>query len=158
MIDKIIILIFKVFVYRGYRRKYSLPKDFKFNGYLIRLMGGGEIIAGSECYISYYSYINLQKGTTLTLGSKVSIGHNVKIYTSTFDTASFIEHRVKKNKLSYVKIGSNVLIGANVFICPGVTIGDDVIVGANSVVTTNIPSKSVFAGVPAKMIKRYSDE
>lgn len=35
----------------------------------------------------------------------------------------------------------------------GVTVGDDVEIGANSVVTKDIPSHSVVAGVPAKVIK-----
>lgn len=52
-----------------------------------------------------------------------------------------------------IKVGNNVYIGLNTMILPGVTIGDNVIVGAGSVVSSNIPSNSVAAGVPAKVIK-----
>lgn len=52
-----------------------------------------------------------------------------------------------------ITIGSNVYIGLNSMILPGVTIGDNVIVGAGSVVSSDIPSNSVAAGVPAKVIK-----
>jgi acetyltransferase-like isoleucine patch superfamily enzyme len=35
----------------------------------------------------------------------------------------------------------------------GVTIGDRCVVGANSVVTTDLPSHSIAAGVPARVIR-----
>ena len=52
-----------------------------------------------------------------------------------------------------VTIGNNVWLGDKVSVLPGVTIGDGCVVGANSVVTHDIPSYSVAAGNPAKVIK-----
>ncbi|CDT94444.1 DapH/DapD/GlmU-related protein [Vibrio coralliirubri] len=49
--------------------------------------------------------------------------------------------------------GEGVWIGANTVILPGVTIGSNVAIGANSVVTKDIPSNTVYGGVPAKFIK-----
>ena len=51
-----------------------------------------------------------------------------------------------------VKIGDNVFVGMNSIILKGVSIGNDVIIGAGSVVTVDIPSQSVAAGNPAKII------
>ena len=51
-----------------------------------------------------------------------------------------------------VIIGRNVWIGENVCILPNVSIGDGAIIGAGAVVTHNIPSYSISAGVPAKLI------
>lgn len=53
-----------------------------------------------------------------------------------------------------MEIGNNVWIGDKSTILDGVHIGDNVIVGANSVVTHDIPSNSVAAGMPAKIIKQ----
>lgn len=52
-------------------------------------------------------------------------------------------------------IGNNVWIGEKATILPGVHIGDSVVIAANSVVTKDIPSFSVAAGVPAQIVKTY---
>ena len=52
-----------------------------------------------------------------------------------------------------ITIGSTVWIGGGSIILPGVSIGDFSIVGAGSVVTKDIPSRTVVAGNPAKPIK-----
>lgn len=154
MFYNLINFTFKVFVYYWYTKKYRLPKDFRFNGSFIRIYGDGQIVSGSGCYISFNSYINLQSGTQLILGNNVSIGHNVKIYTSSFIAKKLVLEGVKENYGSEVKIGNNVLIGANCFICPEIKIGNNVVIGANSVVTRDVPSDSVVAGNPAKVIKK----
>jgi acetyltransferase-like isoleucine patch superfamily enzyme len=51
------------------------------------------------------------------------------------------------------RIGSNCWLGAHVVVTSGVTIGDRCVIGANSVVTKDIPSGTIAAGSPAKVIK-----
>lgn len=51
-----------------------------------------------------------------------------------------------------VTIGDYVYIGSSAIILPGVTIGDNVLVAAGSVVTKSIPSNTVVAGNPAKIM------
>ena len=51
------------------------------------------------------------------------------------------------------KIGNNVYLGAGCRILGDVEIGDEVVIGANAVVTKNIPSRCVAAGVPARILK-----
>lgn len=52
-----------------------------------------------------------------------------------------------------VKIGKDCWIGARVMVLPGIEIGDGCIIGANSVVTKDIPSNYVAAGIPAYKIR-----
>lgn len=53
-------------------------------------------------------------------------------------------------------INDNVFIGARCIILKGVTIGSKSIIGAGSVVTKNIPEGEIWAGNPAKFIKKYN--
>ena len=56
-----------------------------------------------------------------------------------------------------VKIGSNVYIGTNSLIMPGVTVGDNVLIAAGSVVTNSVPSNVVIGGNPAHIICTFDD-
>ena len=67
-----------------------------------------------------------------------------------------------------IVIGNDVWTGHHVYITdqnhgyesvvlPGVTIGRHVVIGANSVVTNDIPDRSVAVGAPARVIRRYID-
>ena len=51
-----------------------------------------------------------------------------------------------------INIGQNCFIGCRSVILPGVTIGDNCIIGAGSIVNKDIPSNSVAAGTPCKII------
>jgi maltose O-acetyltransferase len=47
----------------------------------------------------------------------------------------------------------NVWLGARVVVMSGVTIGEGSVIGAGSVVTRDIPARTIAAGVPAKVIR-----
>lgn len=56
-------------------------------------------------------------------------------------------------------IGNDVWIGQNVTILPGVHVGDGVIIGLNSTVASDLEPYGIYAGNPAKLIrKRFDDE
>jgi acetyltransferase-like isoleucine patch superfamily enzyme len=54
------------------------------------------------------------------------------------------------------RVGDNVWCGANVVITSGVTVGERCVIGANSVVTRDIPPRSIAAGAPAKVLRQIS--
>jgi acetyltransferase-like isoleucine patch superfamily enzyme len=51
------------------------------------------------------------------------------------------------------RIGDNVWCGANVVVTSGVTIGERCVIGANSVVTRDLPARSIAVGAPARAIR-----
>lgn len=53
-----------------------------------------------------------------------------------------------------VTIKENAFIGAHSTILKGVTIGKNSIIGACSVVTKNVPDNEIWAGNPAKFVKK----
>lgn len=56
-----------------------------------------------------------------------------------------------------IEIGDDVYLGLRTMILPGVAVGDRVIVAAGSIVTKDVPSDSVVAGVPARVICSMDD-
>ncbi|MCM1223615.1 MAG: acyltransferase, partial [Lachnospiraceae bacterium] len=52
----------------------------------------------------------------------------------------------------YIKKGA--YLGMNTIICKPVTIGENAVVGAGSIVTKDVPDNEVWAGNPAKFIKK----
>ena len=59
-----------------------------------------------------------------------------------------------KWRSGHVFIGDNTFIGANTIISKDVKIGQDCIIGAGSVITKDIPDNEVWAGNPARFIKK----
>lgn len=95
-----------------------------------------------------------------TIIGPVAIGNHVNLAQGI--TVTGLNHRFDDSKqpidkqgvsTKQVIIGDDVWIGANAVILPGVTIGSHVVVAAGAVVTKDVPSHSLVAGVPAKIIK-----
>ena len=95
----------------------------------------------------------------------------IKIHNNVYIAADvkFVTHDTSRNMLSNkfkkyysmdlgcIEIKDNVFIGLGSIILSNVLIGENVIVAAGSVVTKSIPSNSVVAGNPAKIIGHFND-
>lgn len=57
----------------------------------------------------------------------------------------------------YPTLGDNVKVYAGACVLGGVKVGNNVIIGANAVVVKDVPDNCVVAGVPAKIIKRIEE-
>lgn len=77
-------------------------------------------------------------------------------------THYFVPHKSNLHQRKFEKgkivIGEGVFIGCNTIICKPVAIGKGSVVGAGSVVTKDIPDYQVWAGNPAKFIKKRKTE
>jgi acetyltransferase-like isoleucine patch superfamily enzyme len=85
---------------------------------------------------------------------KISVGRNTVIGYNTTILAH--EYLIKEYRLGPVQIGSEVMIGANSTILPGVTIGDGAIVSAGTLVHKDVPAGAFVGGNPMRVI--YSKE
>ncbi len=142
---------------------HTMPFTEKYNQLIKEFFTGG---LGENCYILVPLYINLVEN--IHIGNKVSINPyfkcmsagnvfiednvqiamNVSLITNNHD---FYERSILTVKDIHIK--KNAWIGAGATILPGVTIGENAVVGAGSVVTHDVPSNTVVAGNPARIIK-----
>jgi maltose O-acetyltransferase len=83
----------------------------------------------------------------IELGEGLLASHNLTIISATHDLNGF------KDKEGPVIIGRNCWIGANVTIVGPAVIGNDVIIGAGALVRGDLPSSTICAGVPARVIR-----
>ncbi len=119
--------------------------------------GKGKIYIGNNVGISN-SCINSH--IMITIQDNVNIGGDCKIYDSDFHSIYF-EDRIslpdKKYKSKEVIIKNGAWIGAHSIILKGVTIGERSVIGAGSVVTKNVPDDEIWAGNPAKFIRKINN-
>ena len=109
---------------------------------------------GNRTYFGEHFYANT--GLTILDENYVRFGGNVYLapHVSIYTAGHPIAAEVRNTDLEYAKpvtIGSDVWIGGNVVINPGVNIGDDVVIGSGSVVTKDIPSHVIAAGNPCRV-------
>ena len=114
--------------------------------------GKGKIRIGDGCGISNATLFACD---SITLGDNILVGGGVRIYDTDFHWLDF-EKRVNEagGAVNPVVIKNGAFIGANSIILKGVTIGEKAIVGAGSVVTRSIPDGEIWAGNPAKFIRK----
>jgi len=111
--------------------------------------------------IGKYSHINqgciLDSRAGIEIGNNVSISHRVSFFSLSHDYNSpeFVGVGGKIKVEDYVFVGANATIlgGKN-----GITIGKGAVICAGSVVTKDIESFCVVAGVPAKIIGRRNED
>ena len=94
----------------------------------------------------------------IIIGDNVKIGGGTSLFTSDFHAldpkirASSEDFRHRK--CAPVIIEDNAFIGARSMILKGVTIGKNSIIGAGSVVTKSVPENEIWAGNPARFIRK----
>lgn len=93
----------------------------------------------------------------VSIGDRVTITSGVQFITHDGATWLLRDGKGRRYRYAPIEIGSDVFIGANSIILPGVRIGNRVIVGAGSVVNRSIPDNCVVAGVPAKFIRTFGE-
>ncbi|HCR9738250.1 DapH/DapD/GlmU-related protein [Citrobacter sp. FR21RM1OL9030] len=118
--------------------------DNVFIGPFVEIQGNTQI--GANTKIQSHTFVC----EYVTIGRDCFIGHGVM-----FANDMFREGKPDPNRQNWgrIEIGSNVSIGSGATIL-AVSICDGTVIGAGSVVTKSITEKGVYAGNPAKLLRR----
>ena len=92
----------------------------------------------------------------ITIGVACQIATRVQFLTATHPIDP-VPRRLGWESGAPIVVGDNVWLGGGAILCAGETIGDDTVVGAGAVVTSDLPSGVLAAGVPATVIREIGD-
>jgi len=98
----------------------------------------------------------------IEIGNRVTITRGV-IFLTHDGSSRIFRHLVPEGSARYgnrfgpIRVLDNSFVGVNAVILPGVTIGPNSIVGASSVVTKDVPPKSVAVGNPARVVSSLEE-
>jgi acetyltransferase-like isoleucine patch superfamily enzyme len=130
------------------------PIGSKSRCFLERLRG---VKIGRNVFIGGGNILDRVRPDLIVIEDFVSLAGAVHILTHSNPTTPLREILGSKSHIiAPVHIKRGAWIAINVVILPGVTIGENSIIAAGSVVTKDIPSHSIAAGSPAKVIKKIT--
>lgn len=115
------------------------------------VVGDAKKITWGENVSFVNALFNVSSGTIM-VGDNSFFGHNVCLLAA--------GHPTNGNRQDWHKEGYDIVIGKNVWVASNVTIlgpcriGDNAVIGAGAVVTKDLEGDWVYAGVPARKLKR----
>ncbi|MHA1747275.1 MAG: acyltransferase [Promethearchaeota archaeon] len=112
---------------------------------------------GKGVYIGHEVLFDRVFPDQIFIGDNTSIGDRTVITAHANIPSNTRLRKLYPRKVMQTKIGKGVWIMPNVIIAPGVTIGDEAVIATGAVVTKDIPPRCLAAGVPAKVVKDFSD-
>lgn len=114
-----------------------------------------EIGAGHNGSLELGERVFINTGATVVANHKIVIGDDCLFgdLVAIFDSNHHALEPSSPTRIAPVHIGKNVWVGRAATILPGVTIGDHAVIAAGSVVTDDVPARTLVAGAPARPIR-----
>ena len=104
------------------------------------------------------SGVTLYSRCSIKIGNNVMLGGGVKIYDTDFHSLDHTFRGTPADKENTTNkpiiLEDDVFVGAGSIILKGVEIGSQSVIGAGSVVTKSVPAGEIWAGNPAKFIRK----
>ena len=124
--------------------------DVRFFNLYRRGLAGLDI--GEECFVGDECLVDLAEGVRLE--RQVTLAERVLILTHT--NVGYRDHPLQARfpaMAAPVVVEAGSFLGANVTVLPGVRVGEQSFVAAGSVVTADVPPRTLVAGVPARPLR-----
>ena len=123
----------------------------------LRTEGDGKITIGNNVGLTR---TEIASYNSVVIDDDVLIGGGVRIWDTDFHSINYQQRMQNPDtsaKTAPIHISKGAFIGACSIVLKGVTIGERSVIGAGSVVTKNVPADEIWAGNPAKFIKRVGN-
>ena len=139
----------------------TIGDNVRIDDFCVLSAGEGGIQIGSFIHIAVYSCL-IGKGL-IKLSDFCNISSRVSIYSSNDDySGSFMTNPMVDSKFTNVNhedvyIGKHVIVGSGCVLLPGSELEDGCGIGALSLVSGQIPKLEIYAGTPAKFIKKRKE-
>lgn len=121
---------------------------------ILNVIEDGKITIGNHVGISNTTIVSK---TSVAIEDDVMIGGSCKVYDTDFHSLIYDERMLNPDPgvaSKPILIKKGAFIGAHSVILKGVTIGEKAIIGAGSVVAKDVPDEEIWAGNPAKFVKK----
>lgn len=113
--------------------------------------GGNQVSIGKGTFVSYGCFFDAV--ASISIGDRCAIANEVCFVTS-YHLVGGPKARAGERRARPIRIGNGCWVGARATFLPGVSVGDGCIIGAGAVVTKDCEPNALYAGVPARVIKR----
>jgi acetyltransferase-like isoleucine patch superfamily enzyme len=111
---------------------------------------GGHLEIGNNVFINYGS--SLVSSAHVKIGDDCLIGTHVTVMDCDFHR---VEDKAWDTTGEPIVVEDRVWLGNRSMILKGVRVGHDAVVGAGAVVTRDVPPRTMVAGVPARVVRRF---
>jgi acetyltransferase-like isoleucine patch superfamily enzyme len=128
----------------------TIVHDVRFFNLYRRGLRGLQI--AEECFLGDQCLLDLAEG--IRLERQVTLAERVLVLTHT--NVGYRDHPLQAQfpaRAAPVVVEAGSFVGANVTLLPGVRVGARSFVAAGSVVTADVPPRTLVAGVPARVVR-----
>lgn len=113
---------------------------------------GDDVIIGTDLHLHCAGRIDI--GNRVAISSRAYIGDSFRDYSDPNVTPV----QMPMAEPEPIRICDDVFIGAGVSILPGVTVGERAIVSTGSVLTRDVPPRTVVFGNPARIVRSWDED
>jgi len=141
-------------IVRGDGCRIVLGADACVRNSILRIEGDrGRIVVGEQTTMEGGTLLVHEHDLAVDVGRDCMLSREVFVRTS--DSHAIVDTSTgeRVNPPAPVRLGDHVWLGAGAQVGKGVTIGDGAIVGQHAVVTADVPSETIIAGNPARVVR-----